>query len=132
MKTHNIKGIFYTCALGLFLSFYLTSCSLDEYNPSAVSPENVLKNFSGWKSYQANCYTGLWGSLIGLNYNIQSETGTDLWTFSYGVHSMFKDMMAYEQFTTSSGPANAVWGYAYGSIKDCNVTLQLSSKLVDG
>jgi starch-binding outer membrane protein, SusD/RagB family len=132
MKTINIKRISYKCVLGLFLTLYITSCSLDEYNPSAVSPENVLKNYSGWKSYQANCYSGLWGSLIGLNYGVESEVGTDLWTFSYNTHNMFKDLMAYEQFTTSSGPVGAVWNYAYGSIKDCNVTIQLSSGLVDG
>ena len=132
MKTINIKRILYNCVLGLFLPLYITSCSLDEYNPSALSEENVLKNFNGWKSYQSNCYTGLWGSLIGLNYNIQSEVGTDLWTFSYNNHNMFKDLMAYEQFTTSCGPVAAVWNYAYGSIKDCNKTIQLSSQLVDG
>ncbi len=132
MKTINIKRILYKCALGLSLALCVTSCSLDEYNPSAISADNVLSSYSGWKSYQSNCYTGLWGSLIGLNYNIVSETGTDLWTFSYGVHGMFKDLMAYEQFTTSSNAAGAAWNYAYGSIKDCNVTIQLSEKLVNG
>ncbi|MBP1640306.1 MAG: carbohydrate-binding protein SusD [Bacteroidetes bacterium] len=132
MKIFNIKRLLCKCALGLSLALYITSCSLDEYNPSALSEENVLKNFSGWKSYQSNCYTGLWGSLIGLNYGVQSEVGTDLWTFSYGTHNMFKDLMAYEQFTTSCGPVSAVWAYAFGSIKDCNKTIQLSTQLADG
>lgn len=132
MKTNNIKRKLYKCLLAISLALYITSCSLDEYNPSALSEENILKNFSGWKAYQSNCYTGLWGSLIGLNYGIVSEAGTDLWTFSYGTHNMYKDLMAYEQFTTSNGSVNGVWVYAYGSINDCNKTIRLASQLADG
>jgi len=132
MKTNNTKKIIYKCILALSLTLYITSCRLDEFNPSALSEDNILKNFSGWKSYQSNCYTGLWGSLIGLNYGIVSEVGTDLWTFSYGTHSMYKDLMAYEQFTTSNGSVNGVWVYAYGSINDCNKTIRLSTQLADG
>ena len=132
MKTNNMKIKLYSCLLALSVTLLITSCKLDEYNPSALSEDNILKNFSGWKSYQSNCYTGLWGSLIGLNYGVVSETGTDLWTFSYGTHSMYKDLMAYEQFTTSNGSVNGVWGYGFGSINDCNKTIRLAGQLVDG
>ena len=54
---------------------------LDEYNPTSLSEENVLRNFNGWKAYQSNIYSGLWGSLIGMPYGVVSEAGTDLWTF---------------------------------------------------
>lgn len=117
---------------GLILVLSVTSCSLDEYNPSAVSEANVLTSFNGFKAYQSNCYTGLWGSLIGMQYGIVSETGTDLWTFSYNNHNQYKDLMAYEQFTTNSGIVKNVWDFAWGSIRDCNKTIQLSTKLVDG
>lgn len=132
MKTNNIKIKLFSCVLALSVTLFITSCKLDEYNPSALSEDNILKNFSGWKSYQSNCYTGLWGSLIGLNYGVVSEMGTDLWTFSYGTHNMYKDLMAYEQFTTSNGSVNGVWVYAFGSINDCNKTIRLSSQLADG
>lgn len=132
MKTINIKSLLLKCTFGLSLALSLSACSLNEYNPSALSDENVLSNFSGWKSYQSNCYTGLWGSLIGLNYGIVSEAGTDLWTFSYGTHSMYKDLLAYEQFTTTNGSVNGVWVFAYGSINDCNKTIRLSAQLKDG
>jgi hypothetical protein len=132
MKTNHIKRILHKCLIALCVTLYFTSCSLDEYNPSTLSEENILKNFSGWKAYQSNCYTGLWGSLIGLNYGIVSEVGTDLWTFSYGTHNQYKDLMAYEQFTTNSGSVNGVWVYSYGSINDCNKTIRLSKTLVDG
>jgi starch-binding outer membrane protein, SusD/RagB family len=132
MKTINIKRILYKCMFGLITVLSVTSCSLDEYNPSALSEDNLLKNYNGWKSYQSNCYTGLWGSNIGMPYGIVSETGTDLWTFSYNNHNQYKDVMAYEEFTTNSGIVRNVWDFTWGSIKDCNKTIELSSKLIDG
>lgn len=132
MKTIDIKRSFYKCGFGLILILTLGSCSLDEYNPSALSEENVLKNFDGWKAFQANCYTGLWGAMIGMPYGIVSEAGTDLWTFPYNNHNQYKDVMAYEEFTTNSGIVRNVWDFSWGSIKNCNKTIELSSQLVDG
>ena len=132
MKTINLKRTLYKCAFALNLALFLTSCSLDEHNPSALSEENILKNFNGWKSYQSNCYTGLWGSNIGMPYGIVSEAGTDLWTFPYNNHNQYKDLLAYEEFTTSSGVVKNVWDFTWGSIKDCNKTIELSMQLVDG
>ncbi|MFL5741478.1 MAG: RagB/SusD family nutrient uptake outer membrane protein [Flavisolibacter sp.] len=133
MKTSIIKKIIYTCAVGLLFGLCVSSCrKLDEYNPASLSEQNVLTNFNGWKAYQSNCYTGLWGSLIGMPYGIVSEVGTDLWTFPYNNHNQYKDVMAYEEFTNSSGVVRNVWDFAWGPIKDCNKTIQLSTKLVDG
>jgi starch-binding outer membrane protein, SusD/RagB family len=132
MKTITIKRTLFHYLFGLMAILSVASCDLDEYNPSALSEENILKNFNGWKSYQSNCYTGLWGSLIGMPYGIVSEVGTDLWTFPYNNHNQYKDVMAYEEFTTNSGVVRNVWDFAWGSIKDCNKTIQLSAQLVDG
>lgn len=132
MKTINIKRILYKSTFGLILLFSASSCSLDEYNPSALSEANVLSNFNGWKAFQSNCYTGLWGSLIGMPYGIVSEVGTDLWTFPYNNHNQFKDVMAYEEFTTNSGVVRNTWDFAWGSIAACNKVIDLSTKLTDG
>jgi hypothetical protein len=105
---------------------------LDEFNPTSLSEEAALRNFDGWKAYQSNCYTGLWGSIIGLQYGIVSEVGTDLWTFPYNNHNQYKDVMAYEEFTTSSGVVRNVWDLAWGSIKDCNKTIDISTQLTNG
>jgi hypothetical protein len=104
---------------------------LNEYNPSAVSADNVLNNYKGWKAYQSNCYSGLWGSLIGAEYGCVSELGTDLWTFPYNNHGSYKDITAYEAFTNSSGVVRSVWNYAWGSIASCNSSIDLSTKLTD-
>jgi hypothetical protein len=133
MKNRNIKRALYSCGLCLLITFFTPSCKkLDEYNPTALSEDNVLRNFNGWKAYQSNCYTGLWGSLIGLQYGLASEVGTDLWTFPYNNHNQYKDLMAYEGFTTSSGIVKNVWDFAWGSVNDCNKTIQLSTQLKDG
>lgn len=132
MITRNIGRIMITACLATMLVTYTPSCSLHEYNPSALSEDNVLKNFNGWKAYQSNIYSGLWGSLIGMPYGIVSEAGTDLWTFPYNNHNQYKDLLAYEEFTTNSGVVRNVWDFAWGYIKDCNKTIQLSSTLLDG
>ena len=133
MRTHIIKKVSVTCALSLLIVLCVSSCKkLDEYNPTGLSEENVLRNFNGWKAFQSNIYTGLWGSLIGMPYGVVSEVGTDLWTFPYANHNQFKDVMAYEDFTVSSGVVRNVWDFAWGPIKDCNKTIELSTQLVDG
>jgi starch-binding outer membrane protein, SusD/RagB family len=133
MKTNLSKSIIYISALSLLMGVCASSCTrLEEYNPASLSEENVLRNFNGWKAYESNIYSGLWGSLIGMPYGVVSEVGTDLWTFPYNNHNSFKDVMAYEEFTTTSGVVRNVWDFAWGPIKDCNKTIELSSQLVDG
>jgi len=127
-----MKRILYIYGLSLLIALYTSSCSLKEFNPTSVSEESALRNFDGWKAFQSNCYTGIWGSLIGLQYGIVSEVGTDLWTFPYNNHNQYRDVMAYEEFTTSSGVVRNVWDFAWGPIKDCNKTIDLSSSLTNG
>jgi hypothetical protein len=127
-----MKTILYKCGISLCIALYISSCTLKEFNPAAVSEDVTLTNFDGWKAYQSNCYTGLWGSLIGLQYGLVSEVGTDLWTFSYNNPNQYMDIMAYQAFTNSSGIINNVWTFGWGSIKDCNKTIQLSTKLTNG
>ncbi len=133
MKNQYFKRTIYKYGICLLLAAISTqSCTkLDEFNPAALSEQNVLTNFAGWKAYQTNCYTGLFGSLIGLQYGLVSETGTDLWTFSFNNHNQYKDVMAYEAFTTSSGIIKNVWDFAWGSIAACNKTIALSTQLTD-
>ncbi len=130
---NTIKKLLYTGVFSTLITVGIPGCTkLDEYNPTSLSEENVLRNFNGWKAYQSNCYTGLFGSLIGMAYGIVSEVGTDLWTFPYANHNQYKDIMAYEEFTTSSSLPGNTWNFAWGSIRDCNRTIELSTKLVDG
>jgi hypothetical protein len=74
MRTNINKKIRFASALSLLIGLSISSCTkLDEYNPASLSEENVLRNYNGWKAYQSNIYSGLWGSLIGMPYGIVSE-----------------------------------------------------------
>lgn len=127
-----MKKAFYISGLSLLMTLCIQSCKIEEFNPTSLSEETALRNFDGWKAYQSNCYTGLWGSLIGLQYGIVSEVGTDLWTFPYNNHNQYRDVMAYEEFTTSSGLVRNVWDLAWGSVRHCNKTIDLSTQLNNG
>src|ERR1700753_1857041 len=103
MKNRYIKRLFYKCGLSaLLVTLSVTSCKkITEFNPAALSASTTLSNFAGWSAYQANCYTGLWGSLIGEQFCIANDVGTDLWTFPYGTVNSYQDIMAYKQFTNN-------------------------------
>jgi len=133
MKNQYIKRIIYKGGLCLSLiALSVSSCKLNEFNPTSLSEQNVLTNFAGWKAYQTNCYTGLWGSLININYGFAAELGTDIWTFSYGNHNQEKDLMSYEGLVTNDGNVTGFWNLAWGSIAACNKTISLSTQLTDG
>lgn len=133
MNTNIIKRTFYNCGVSLAIALGISSCSLNEFNPTSLSEESVLRNFNGWKAYQSNIYTGLWGSLIGMPYGVLSEAGTDLWTFPYNnTTSQFRQVLAYSEFTTNYNLVTNTWDFAWGPIKDCNKTIDLSTQLTDG
>jgi hypothetical protein len=133
MRTYSTKKIVFAGTFSLLMAICILSCKkLDEYNPGSLSEENVVRDFNGWKAFQSNIYSGLWGSLIGMQYGIVSESGTDLWTFPFNNRNQYRDVLAYEEFTTNSGVVRNTWDFAWGSIKDCNKTIALSTKLVDG
>lgn len=117
---------------GACLALSINSCALDEYNPASVSEGDVFTTFEGWKSYQSNCYSGLWGSLIGMPYGLVSELGTDLWTFPYNNHATYKQIIAYENYANDLNVVRNTWDFAFGPIKDCNKVIQLSERLTDG
>ncbi|AEW00517.1 carbohydrate-binding protein SusD [Niastella koreensis] len=131
MKIENIKGLIYKSLFGLTIAASVTACKLNEYNPISLSETDVLSKFDGWKAYENNCYTGLWGTLISMPYGLCSEVGTDLWTSPSG-STTYKEVISYQDLTVSFNLVNNVWTYAWGSIKDCNKVIRLAPDLKDG
>src|ERR1700744_5191874 len=133
MKNRYIKRMFYKCGLSVMLvTLSVTSCKkINEFNPVAVSTTNLTK-FACWSAYQTNCYTCLWGSLIVQPFCIANDVGTDLWTFPYGTVNSYQDIMAYKQFTNSDGIIKNIWDFAWGSVENCNQTIQTAGALTDG
>jgi len=134
MKKQYIKKTLGKCALAMLLvTTSVTSCKkLDEFNPTGLSPQNVLSNFAGWSAYQANCYTGLFGSLINQQFCLANEVGTDTWTYPYNSPNQYKDIIAYQGFTNSDGLIKNIWDFAWGSVENCNQTIDLAPTLTDG
>lgn len=133
MKNRYIRRAFYKCGLSaLLVTLTVTSCKkINEFNPVSIS-QTTLTKFGGWSAYQANCYSGLWGSLIGQQFCIANDVGTDLWTFPYNSPNSYKDVMAYQNFSNSDGIIKNIWDFAWGSVENCNQTIQLASQLTDG
>jgi hypothetical protein len=131
MKNQLIKKIFCGCGLGLLMVTSVPSCKVDEYNPNALSEEAVIRDFAGFRSFQSNIYTGLWGTLISMPYGIVSEVGTDLWTSPTNSVSN-RQVMAYEEFTNNFNLVTNTFDYAWSSIKDCNKTIQIAPLIKDG
>ncbi|SMC39909.1 RagB/SusD family nutrient uptake outer membrane protein [Pedobacter africanus] len=131
MKNQFIKSVFCTCGLGILMILSISSCKVDEYNPNALSEEEVIRDFNGFRSFQSNIYTGLWGSLIGMPYGFLAETGTDLWTSPTNSVSN-RQVMRYEEFTNNFNLVTNTWDFAWGSIKDCNKTIQIAPLIKDG
>src|ERR1044072_2392488 len=131
MKIKTIKNLLYKSLIGVGIALSVTACKLDEYNPISLSEQDVLSKYDGWKAFQSNCYTGLWGTLIGMPYGVCSEVGTDLWTLPSAGNS-YREVIAYQDLTVSFNLVSNVWSYAWGSIRDCNKAIQLAPKLLDG
>ena len=131
MKIKSIKSLLYKSLFGLGVAVSVTACKLDEYNPVSLSEQDVLSKYDGWKAFQSNTYTGLWGTLIGMPYGVLSEVGTDLWTHPSAGNS-YREVISYQDLTVSFNLVSNVWNYAWGSIRDCNKTIQLAPDLIDG
>lgn len=131
MKIKTIKKLLYRSLFGVGVALSVISCKLDEYNPVSLSEQDVLSKYDGWKAFQSNCYTGLWGTLIGMPYGVLSEVGTDLWTHPSAGNS-YREVISYQDLTVSFNLVSNVWNYAWGSLRDCNKTIQLAPNLTDG
>ena len=74
-----MKNIFKAALVVLLASTTLTSCELEEWNPSTVDLETAYKYKDGFESLVNYCYDGLYyfyGKIDGIG---AMEMGTDLW-----------------------------------------------------
>lgn len=103
-----------------------SSCSLDEYNPSGYTFENVAaSSVEAYKGILNNIYFGMERALYGAqDWMWLTEAGTDIWTrqknaddayFKYGVGSEY-----------SSGLMEKILNCCYDGIGSCNVALQMA------
>ncbi|MEG1587399.1 MAG: RagB/SusD family nutrient uptake outer membrane protein, partial [Bacteroidales bacterium] len=119
-------------AITLMACLGVSSCSLDEFNPSGSTMEILMKNKSGYQMAINNCYFGLQRYFYGKNnMMLLTEGGTDLWTsrqnaktyegyFKYGMGAQISLNLAKDQ-----------WNGAYDGIGACNLCIQKVGDVVD-
>ena len=105
----------------------LSSCELDEYNPSGFTIESVVtSSVEGYKKLLNNCYFGMERQLYGYNqWMMFCEGGTDIWTNSRNSPTSFINFFKYGG--TSGIPANTlntVWNVCYDGIGYCNSAIK--------
>lgn len=105
----------------------LSSCSLDEYNPSGYTFESLAaSSIEGYQSILNNIYFGMERGLYGYNQWMWfTEAGTDIWTssknsdnayFKYGVGSDFPNNMMDRTLNS-----------AYDGVGSCNQALKMAA-----
>lgn len=116
-----MKKILKLTAIAAFLvSGSLTSCSLDEWNPSTVDLETAYKYQDGYESLINYCYDGLYyfyGKIDGIG---AMEMGTDLWN-SWSSETGFTKYDS--NMTTELGTLKTIWQGFYAIVNYCNTAI---------
>lgn len=100
-------------------SLGLTSCDLDEYNPSAG--DETIESFDTWKGLTTYCYSPLATQLYSVyDFLSLAEGGTDMWLCPAGNRDYAKQLMYYDGLTTNTNASNKVFKQAYTAIASCN------------
>lgn len=109
----------------LMAGLLLSSCSLEEYNPSGFTIESVASSsVQGYRNLVNNIYFGMERRLYGYNqWMMFTEGGTDLWTYQ-------KNGVSWSQFFKYGAGANIapntgndVWNVCYDGIGACNLAI---------
>lgn len=126
----NMKKQLIYMAVGLVCATGLTSCELDEYNPSAGA--STIESFSTWKGLQAKCYSTLYHELYSKSdFLFLSECGTDLWLNPAGTEYS-KETFYYTGLGVERGEPRKTWQQAYSVIATCNSVIQEAGNVKNG
>lgn len=113
------------------VSLGLTSCDLDEYNPSAGN--ETIESFDTWKGLATYCYSPLATQLYSV-YDFMSvaEGGTDMWLCPSGQRDYAKQLIYYDGLTTNTNASNKLFKQAYTTIASCNSVIDNADKVQGG
>jgi hypothetical protein len=123
----------YTAALMAVAAGALTSCDLDEYNPSAGTGGDKLATVEGIEGLATYCYEPLYGQLFSsFDYMCVAEGGTDIFFTSASNPNYAKELFYYEGLTTNTNATDKLFGQAYSMINSCNTVVNRAASVVDG
>lgn len=109
----------------------LTSCGLDEYNPSAGN--ETVNSFETWKGLATYCYSPLATQLYSVyDFLSVAEGGTDMWLCPSGNRDYAKQLIYYDGLTTNTNASNKLFKQAYTTIPSCNSVIANADKVVGG
>lgn len=109
----------------------LTSCGLDEYNPSAGN--ETIESFDTWKGLATYCYTPLATQLYSVyDFLSVAEGGTDMWLCPSGQRDYAKQLIYYDGLTTNTNASNKLFKQAYTTIASCNSVIANADKVQGG
>src|SRR5690606_15837447 len=112
---------------GLFLS----SCSLEEYNPSGVTVDKVAENKAGFDKLVNSCYFDLPRYFYGRNFLLVTEGGTDLWTADLNSNNNQNYLKYASGGSMSIDMAKDYWNGAYDAINYCNIVIGRADQVKD-
>lgn len=112
-------------------SLCLTSCGLDEYNPSAGN--ETIEAFDTWKGLATYCYSPLATQLYSVyDFLSVAEGGTDMWLCPSGQRDYAKQLMYYDGLTTNTNASNKLFKQAYATIASCNSVINQAADVQGG
>lgn len=112
-------------------SLGLTSCGLDEYNPSAGN--ETVDSFETWKGLATYCYSPLATQLYSVyDFLSVAEGGTDMWLCPSGNRDYAKQLIYYDGLTTNTNASNKLFKQAYTTIASCNSVVANAGKVQGG
>ncbi|MDR0811947.1 MAG: RagB/SusD family nutrient uptake outer membrane protein [Paludibacter sp.] len=115
----------YQIIIGITAAFCISSCSLDEWNPSTVDLETAYKYKDGYESLINYCYDGLYyfyGKIDGIG---AMEMGTDLWVNTGNNETGF--ILYNSNMTPSLGTLRTIWQGFYATVNYCNTAIHYAN-----
>lgn len=115
----------------LICSGVVTSCSLDEYNPTELTSED-LGTFEGILGMTNYCYQPLYGQLFtASDYLSMTEAGTDLW-ITKNNSTNTQQFFYYEDLATNTNASKKLMLQAYAVIDKCNSVIANAESATGG
>ncbi|WP_170845657.1 RagB/SusD family nutrient uptake outer membrane protein [Parapedobacter composti] len=124
-----MKTLFFRLSLWVLLMGMVSSCSLDEWNPSTVDLETAYKYRDGFESLVNYCYDALYyfyGKIDGIG---AMEMGTDLWSNVGNGETGF--ILYNSNMAPQLGTLNTIWQGMYATVNYCNTAIYYAPLVED-
>lgn len=126
------RRLLYSMALAVCTTAAISSCSLDEYNPSDTSGGRELTTVEGLKNLGTYCYSPLYDQMFSASdYLAVAEAGTDLW-LTQNNKTTQQQLFYYEGLTTSTTATDKLFSQAYACINTCNAVINRANQVEEG